>query len=238
MLKNPLKRSRQKGFSLVESMVGITLGLFVVTGALVLMSTMTKNNRDLMMETRLVQDLRTSSDLVARDIRRAGYWASAADGVYVPPSAGSPVVAASLPQNPHQNLIPGSCDTSTLPTPVSSPASGTALTAMCYYIDAGMYGFKLDATTGVLYAFVAGNTPQALSDPNTVKITQFNLIASPLQISLPGNCAAASVPNPPQVVVRQFEVELRGHPPSDPTLVRGVRTKARVRNDAVSGSCS
>ncbi len=231
MLTPPLKRSRQKGFSLVESMVGITLGLFVVTGALVLMSTMTKNNRDLMMETRLIQDLRTSSDLVARDIRRAGYWASAADGVYVPPSAGSPVAAASLPQNPRQNIIQDSCDE---PTPVSSNPS----TAICYYIDANKHGFKLDATEGVLYAFVAGNIPQALSDPNTVKITQFNLIASPLQISLPGNCAAASVPNPPQVVVREFEVELRGHPPSDPTLIRGIRTKARVRNDAVSGSCS
>ncbi|SDZ91864.1 PilW family protein [Acidovorax soli] len=231
MLKNPLKRSRQKGFSLVESMVGITLGLFVVTGALVLMSTMTKNNRDLMMETRLIQDLRTSSDLVARDIRRAGYWASAADGVYVPPSAGSPVAAASLPKNPYQNIIQDSCDA---PTPASSNPS----TAICYYIDANNYGFKLDATAGVLYAFVAGTPPQALSDPNTVKITQFNLIASPLQISLPGNCAAASVPNPPQVVVREFEIELRGHPPSDSTLVRAVRTKARVRNDAVSGSCS
>lgn len=238
MLVKHQKRSRQKGFSLVESMVGITLGLFVVTGALVLMSTMTTNNRDLMMETRLIQDLRTTSDLVARDIRRAGYWASAASSVYVPPSSGSPIVAASLPQNPYRNIIPGSCDTSSLPTAVSSPASGATLTAMCYYIDSGMYGFKLDATAGVLSAFVAASSAQPLSDPNTVKITQFNLIASPLLISLPGNCAAASVPNPPQVVVREFELELRGHPPSDPTLVRGVRTKVRIRNDAVSGSCS
>ena len=236
MLTTPFKRSRQKGFSLVESMVGITLGLFVVTGALVLMSTMTTNNRDLMMETRLIQDLRTTSDLVARDIRRAGYWASAASGVYVPPAPGSPVVAASLPQNPHQNIKPANCNDTTTAY-VSSPESGDTRTAMCYYIDSGIYGFELDTSEKVLYAFVAGNR-QALSDKNSVEITQFNLIASPLVITLPGNCAAVSVPNPPQVVVREFEVELRGHPPSDPTLVRGVRTKVRIRNDAVSGSCS
>lgn len=248
MLVKTNKRSRQKGFSLVESMVGITLGLFVVTGALVLMSTMTKNNRDLMVETRLIQDLRTSSDLVARDIRRAGYWASAASGVYIPGSM------APIPQNAYRNIIPGSCDdASAVAAALSSPASTPTLSSLCYYIEQGtpnnatstleMFGFKLGTgpndgnKAGVLYSFVAGNTPQALSDPNTVIITQFNLIPSPMTISLSSNCVGTPA-NPPQVVVRAFEIELRGHPPSDNNLVRAVRTKARVRNDAVSGSCS
>lgn len=235
----PRTCSKQRGFSLIENMVGITIGLFIVTGALIFMSTITTNNRDLMIETRLIQDLRTSSDLVARDIRRAGYWAGATNGVYVPGNT------APIPQNSYRDLIPGSCDDPTLAAAVSSPASTTTLTSLCYYIEQGTsdnttssaerFGFKL--LNGVLYAIVAGAPAQPLSDPNTVTITQFNLIPSPMTITLSSNCVGTPT-NPPQVVVRAFEVELRGHPPSDSTLVRAVRTKAKVRNDAVNGSCS
>lgn len=230
---------RQRGFSLIESLIGITLGLFIVTGTLVLMSNMMLSNRDLLLETRLIQNLRTSADLIVRDIRRAGYWAGASSGVYVPGSN------AAVPQNAYRNLIPGSCDDTNLATSVASPPSTTTLSSLCYYIEQGtpdnttstseMFGFKL--RNGILYAFVAGNIPQALSDPDSVTITQFNLISSPVEILLSSNCS--SIPAIiPKVVIREFEVEVRGYLPSDSSLVRGVRTKVKVRNNAISGSCS
>lgn len=232
-------RFRQRGFSIIESLVGITIGLFVVTGALVLTSTMTLSNRNMIVETRVIQDLRASSDLVVRDIRRAGYWANATTGVYVSGSN------APIPRNAYQNMIPASCDATTLPGSVAIPSAPAS--AMCYYIeqgtpnntasDAEMFGFKL--LSGTLYAFVAGKTPQALSDSNSINITQFNLNPIPVSIDLSANCATPPTSgNEPTVVVREFEIELRGHPPSDATMVRAVRTNVRVRNDVVRGGCS
>lgn len=229
--------SRQKGFSIIESLVGITVGLIVVTGALVLTSTMTSSNRNIIIETRLNQDLRASSDLIARDLRRAGYWANASSGVYV---TGSNAV---IPRNAYQFLIPSSCDTSPLPAAVASAA--VSASEICYYIEQGtsdntlssgeMFGFKL--TSGIIYAFMGGSTPQALTDPNSIYITQFKLNPTSISINLSANCTGTPT-NPPTVVVREFEIELRGHPPSDTTMIRAVRTNVRVRNDAVTGSCS
>lgn len=230
---------RQHGFSLIESLIGITIGLFIVTGSLALMSNIMTSNRTLILETRLIQNLRTSADLIVRDIRRAGYWADAAKGVYVPGDN------AAIPQNRYANLIPGSCDDPTLATSVPSPQSSTSLSSLCYYIEQGtpdnsvstaeMFGFKL--INGVLYAFVAGSTPQPLSDPDSVTITQFILKPLPVEILLSSNCSITPAITP-KVVIREFEVEVRGYLPSDSSLIRGIRTKVKVRNNAVSGSCS
>ena len=55
-------------------MIGLALGLFVVGGGLLMLAGFTDENRRLLLETRLNQDLRAASDVVTRDLRRAGYW--------------------------------------------------------------------------------------------------------------------------------------------------------------------
>ena len=69
-------RQRQTGLSLVELMVGVAVGLFVVAGATLVVSNQLGDNRRLMLETQIQQDLRAAADLIARDLRRSGYWAS------------------------------------------------------------------------------------------------------------------------------------------------------------------
>ena len=66
-----LKR-QARGMGIVELLVGLALGLFVVSGGLMLLAGFTDENRRLLLETRLTQDLRAASDLVTRDLRRAG----------------------------------------------------------------------------------------------------------------------------------------------------------------------
>jgi prepilin peptidase dependent protein B len=65
-------RRHQHGLSIVELMVGLALGLLVVAAALLALTHHLRENRSLLMEARLMQDLRTTSDLIARDLRRAG----------------------------------------------------------------------------------------------------------------------------------------------------------------------
>jgi prepilin peptidase dependent protein B len=72
---------RSRGLSLVELMVGMAVGLLVVAVALFAITQHLQENRNVLAETRLLQDLRTVTDLLARDLRRAGPLVIDADGV-------------------------------------------------------------------------------------------------------------------------------------------------------------
>lgn len=90
---------RQRGLSLVELMVGVAVGLFVVAGATMLVANQLGDNRRLLLETQIQQDLRAAADIIVRDIRRSGYWGAAQTGVWY---AGSPGVTA----NPYTAVAP------------------------------------------------------------------------------------------------------------------------------------
>ena len=89
------RRSGQRGLSIVELLVGIAVGLFVVGGAIKLMVDNLTNNRRMLVETRVNQDLRAAADLIVRDLRRAGYWQDAQAGIST-----DPTIAAVV--NPHR----------------------------------------------------------------------------------------------------------------------------------------
>ena len=67
----------QRGLSLVELMVGIAVGLFVVAGAVMVVTTQLGDNRRLLLDAQLQQDLRATLDIVTREVRRAGGVADA-----------------------------------------------------------------------------------------------------------------------------------------------------------------
>lgn len=66
------RSSHCQGFSLVELMVAITIGLIVVAGILTLFQSTLQNNRDLATGKQLEGELHATLDLIARDLRRAG----------------------------------------------------------------------------------------------------------------------------------------------------------------------
>ncbi|MBL0296208.1 MAG: hypothetical protein IPQ21_03185 [Betaproteobacteria bacterium] len=53
-------------------MVGITVGLFIVAAAAMLVTTQLGDNRRLLLETQVQQDLRATADIITRELRRAG----------------------------------------------------------------------------------------------------------------------------------------------------------------------
>ncbi len=67
-----MRRSRSRGLSMVELLVGTAVGLVVAAAAAGVVGTHQRELRRSLIEARLMQDLRTTSELVARDLRRAG----------------------------------------------------------------------------------------------------------------------------------------------------------------------
>lgn len=235
---NPLRARRHResaGVSLVELMVGIAIGLIIVAGGLALLASFTGENRRLLLETRLNQDLRAAMDVVTRDLRRAGYWQASTGGMWV---EGGPNVPA---QNAYRSFYNAACNAA---PSASAPIPAAAANFVCYSIagDANntvaateFYGFHL--TNGVLFAVVAGSAEQAVTDAGTITITDFVVTPSSQVIPMTGYCKQTCTSNCPRVIVREFEVVLKGNIPSDALIQRQMRSNVRVRNDYYDGQC-
>lgn len=87
----------KNGFSLVELLVSMTIALVVLSSVFSAFSTSVKASATSLKEIRLNQELRVIMDVMARDIRRAGYWSNA-DGLSANPFA-SPLTDVSITDN-------------------------------------------------------------------------------------------------------------------------------------------
>ena len=62
---------RERGFSLVELMVALALGLIVTVAVIALVVSIIRSNRQTLQSTRLNQELRATLSVIANDLRRA-----------------------------------------------------------------------------------------------------------------------------------------------------------------------
>lgn len=72
---------KQKGLSLIELMLSITLGLFLVLGLSTFMVNNMNFNATATRTVRLNDEMRAVMDFMANDIRRAGYWGAASSAI-------------------------------------------------------------------------------------------------------------------------------------------------------------
>jgi prepilin peptidase dependent protein B len=245
---------RSRGLSMIELMVGIAIGLFVIAGALTLFSDNVNNSRRLVLETRVNQDLRAAADLVARDLRRAGYWGNSTGAVVT--TNASPTALTT----PHGNV-----------TPTAAAGAGTAVTYSYSQgtenniLDAGEnFGFQLNS--GVLEYRNGSSGWVPISDSNSVTITAFSVTPAHQCVSLvsycSGNvstgcavctignglldangcptsaCTGAGITGCPRLTLRRFDIALQGTAASDSSVVRNLQESVRVRNEQFSGACT
>jgi type IV pilus assembly protein PilW len=218
------------GMSLVEMMVGLALGLFIVAGASVLMTNQMGDNRRLLLETQIHQDLRAASDLIIRDLRRAGWWGSADSSVW---RAG----AAAPLTNPYGAVSPAASDNATNQINYSiSSANTTAVVEDNAVASNEQFGFRL--ANNVIQMQVGDSGWQALTDANTIKVTTLNVTVADSVVALACfACAAGNANCPPQQTLRTIGVQITGQAVHDPNVIRSVQGSVRLRNDLVSGTC-
>lgn len=228
--QQPMGRSRRmQGFSIVELLIGVTVGLFVLAGASLVASSQLNDNRRLLLETQVQQDLRAAMDIITRDIRRSGYWANAF----------TTVAPATSAQNPYR---PAGADTN---------AAGTITYTYSHDMDRAVQvesnaveadeqnGFMLNTSTHTIDAKLSAGNWQALTDPNVVRITLFTAQVTPTTINLPvcaappcapvsAGCGGASA-----LTVRDVQIVIQGEATYDPSVKRSLVNTVRVRNDQV-----
>ena len=224
----------QRGLSIIEFMVGIAIGMFVVGGAVKVFIDLFTNNRRQLVEVRLNQDLRAAADIIVRDLRRSGYWENAGTGLSPTPQP-----------NPFANTAETTIAANAVNYAYDRDRDG-ALTAA-----SERAGFQL---SGNVIEMRVGNGWQPLTDPNTVQVTNFTIEnnASAEQVvsraqycqcvssSGPTRCdpaVVAALPNRPLMVIRWVDILIEGRATTDNTMTRQVRESVRLRNDEVRGDC-
>ena len=216
-----------RGFSLVELLVGLTVGLVIAAGAAAFLATTLREQRVVLLESRLMQDLRTAADVVARDLRRAGYWGAAAEGAWLP---GTRATVA----NPYAAVAPLGAASDAVAFAYSRDATENDA------LDGNeQFGFRLRA--GAIQVQLGAGNWQALTDAGTLVVTTFEVTPEVQAVSLEAACPVACAPSnascPPRLMVRSLAVQIAGHALADPAMRREVRSNVRLRNDPVVGTC-
>ena len=225
----PRPRPAQRGLSLVELLVGVAIALFIAATGATLLAGNLRENRNLLLEARLMQDLRTATDVISRDLRRAGYWGAATDGVWTAAVAASGVAA-----NPYVALAPGAAASDAVSFRYSRDAVENNL------VDGNeQFGFRL--RNRVIEMLLGAGNWQALTDAGTLDITEFSVTPAVQQIDLRAYCTqpcpAGSLTCPPRQQVRSLAVVVTGRSTTDASVTRSLHSNVRLRNDAVSGAC-
>lgn len=213
----PRIATSQRGLSLVELMVGIAVGLFVVAAAAMLVSTQLNDNRRVLLETQLQQDLRATAEIITRELRRSGHWENAQS-----------FLGAPLPGNPNATVTFDADHPHAVEFEYFRPPGG-----------ASRYGFARQDS--VLQTLLGAGGWQELTDANTVRITSFNITpdseeaaAVPVPCSKPCPDGSSDCWPELRLTVRHLVVEIAGEAVSDPTVKRSLRSVVRLRNDLVN----
>lgn len=230
---------RQKGLSLVELLVGVAVGIFIVGGALKLTVDTVTTNRRALLETRVSQDLRAAADVVARDLRRAGYWDNSMSGIWN--TTGVTPIA-----NPHRVVTKaGTTDLGTMAYSYSKNTDDTLN-------NNERFGYQVES--GVLQYQNGNANWQPITDPNSVLIDAdgFKITETKREVPLYTYCtcmtqlkcndadfaiAGTYFATRPLLTLREYAVRIKGTSASDANVKREIRETVRVRNDEYTGSC-
>ncbi len=230
-------RQRQRGLSVVELMVGIAIGLIVVAAAAMMAATQLSENRRLLLEAQVQQDLRAAADAIGRQARRSGSRANPEN--YVWTSTNGTVA------------LPGNVDDV---TPTTSSASAMTFRYNRAGATGGLLGYQLSGTTiqtrmpaitGVAVVY------QDLTDAKSMKVDSFQIQPQHVEepkpsapdpidpeqyLPCPKLCSGATTPLNgtscwPTARVREFKVNIDASAVHDAAVKRSLEIIVRPRND-------
>ncbi len=220
-------RPAQQGLTIIELMIGMALGLFLIAGTLTLFAGHVTSNNALMRTTRLNNELRGTLDMIIRDLRRASYWGSAQTGAWFPGTPGVQV-------NPFLQLDVSS-DSITYRYDVDGDGvldADESFRIRHNTAEGAIEMLQLD--TG---GSVTSTVPVSDADLTDITALAFTLTDRTVSTTCLKSGPGPVAPTPPVLHVREIFVTITGSLRSDATVSRTLSDSVRIRNDRVEGSC-
>jgi type IV pilus assembly protein PilW len=220
-------RRRQRGVTLTEMMIGMTIGLIVTAGTLGLFAGHMRSNRDLLTSARLNTEVRGVMDTMVRDLRRASYWGRSENSTWFPSNP-------TLQPNPFFQVTTGDGEvTYRYDADSDGDLDDGEVFRLARNADDGTVELLTMAADGTVTGTVA------ITDPDVTEVTALTFAA----VDRTGtttclNAGAGPVaPTPPLIHVRQITITLTARLRAEPAVTRTMTEAVRLRNDWVEGSC-
>jgi type IV pilus assembly protein PilW len=191
-----LHNTKQSGLTFIEVLVGMTIGVIVIGGAISIYAMSVRGGNETLLGSKLNQEVGALMHVMINDIRRAGYWGDMLSGgadqnPFTQPGATSLVVRDDMTNNALQGPTgQGSCltyayDATYLPGNVVGTIE-----------NADLFGFRLNGTTvqmrqtgtvdgadciGGTCSSCTNGTWLDVTDPDVVEVTQLTFDLSNAQ---------------------------------------------------------
>ncbi len=213
-------RIKQQGYTLIELMIAMAIGLILVAAVITLYVSMSGSNIDYLKSVRLNHELRSSMALIVRDIRRAGHNQDAAT---------ESIAASSI--NPFSNSAASTVQATVLTVAGTSTVNQSITFSYDNDDDANIdtYGYRLNVVSGVgTIQYCADDTTttgaacsswQALTDSDLIDIDS-------LEFTQGTTSVAGGV-----FTIRQVMITMTGKLISDTDFTRTISEVVKIRND-------
>lgn len=220
----PVQR-RAFGFSLVELMISITVGLVVLAGVTAMFAHNVKASGDTLKTARLHQELQAVMSLMTRDLRRAGYWGNASSAIGSGTSNTNPFTLGN-PSNfgaePAGSCITFSYDMDgdgNLDVGSGAAPTGDPDERLGFRLRSGAVQTRGRGTD------CGGGWWEDITDTFATEITGLNLALATRSADIDGIAGGASI------VVREVAITLSGRLRNDTAVSRTLQDRVRVHND-------
>lgn len=245
MLALNIKR-KQKGFTLIEIMIALMLGLIVIGGALSIYISTIRSSTDITNSARLNYDLDSVMQLVVNDIRRSGYWSQA-------------IAESDARDNPF--MLEGAAGNTNIFISKKTGEADNSCIVYSYEGETGngtvdtneYYGFRMNGDGIDMRSSVTDVANASCDDPgdweniiDTSKIvitaltfnnTSFKCLNTTSSISYNTPCASVTAANLPSdaeaIETRQIGITVQGNVDNDSTVTKRLTAIIKVRNDRV-----
>lgn len=219
MLKN---RLNQLGFTLVEIMVAVVINLILFAGLLTFFVNNLEHYRKEMNINRLYDQLHLAMQLMANDIRRAGYWANVSNDI-------------GTNQNNNPFMVTGTSDvivnnTNNCILFSYDHDNNGSLASVSSASDDERYGYRLNngvlqaRPPGAAYSCTASSTNwENMTDPNVITITNLTFTLNSTTIT--------TGPGSQGIIIRSVDITLTGRLTRDNSVTKTVSQHVRIRND-------
>jgi prepilin peptidase dependent protein B len=208
------------GFSLTELLISLVLSSIVILAVVSLYASTMASNTATLKITRLDHELRTALNIMANDVRRAGYWGNAYSALGTNLNSNPFQAAATdLTVNAASNCVLFSYD---LNNDGLLPAlgAGTSDERFGYRLNGNVLQIRPET-----YASLDCADPSAawynLTDPNLVNISAATFTITNADVALSTG----------SLRTRTIRISLTGNLVTDTTVVRTVTEDVKIRND-------
>jgi len=252
LAKRVIRNQSQRGFTLVELMVGLAIGLLITSGVLSFYISSMRANRENLELSMLNQELNSMLLLIEHDVRRAGFWAGIpgtddmstnpfmanSNDVTISEKTGEPAgscVLYSYDLNKNKQIGVGSAATA---APFNAPPYDLA--------NVEQFGIRWVGNTVQMRTGLALPSEVSLdcdsgawanlSDKNTeITNLKFTLNTQYLDVSAGATCTTINtnccVSGHACQLIRNVSVEISGRLVHDPSIAKSVSALTRIRND-------